>query len=82
MSQSGNTVVGKVDDVISDENYYYVGVKGSPFSSDCVVFGLNPDESLALTKRFAEAGSVTNGLLMKGYTLFIFFHSSVVLFYI
>lgn len=76
MSQSGNAMIGKLANVINDENYYYVGVKASPFANDCVVFGLNSDEILALSKRFPNSGSdVVNGVMIKGYhcLLFIFF---------
>ncbi|KAK1127831.1 hypothetical protein K0M31_003323 [Melipona bicolor] len=67
MSQSGNTCVGKLASVINDESYYYVGVKANPFATDCVVFGLNSDEILALSKRFPNSGSdVINGTMIKG----------------
>ncbi|XP_033178360.1 uncharacterized protein LOC105680196 isoform X3 [Bombus impatiens] len=68
MSQSVNTSVGKLaNEVNDDENYYYVGVKASPFANDCVVFGLNSDEILALSKRFPNSGSdVVNGTMIKG----------------
>lgn len=69
MSQSVNTSVGKLaNEMNDDENYYYVGVKASPFANDCVVFGLNSDEILALSKRFPNSGSeVVNGTMIKGY---------------
>lgn len=70
MSQSENAMIGKLANVINDENYYYVGVKASPFANDCVVFGLNSDEILALSKRFPNSGSdVVNGVMIKGYHL-------------
>ncbi|XP_076396152.1 uncharacterized protein LOC100877259 isoform X5 [Megachile rotundata] len=67
MTQSANAAIGKLANVISDENYYYVGVKASPFANDCVVFGLNSDEISALSKRFPNSGSdVVNGVMIKG----------------
>ena len=66
MSQSGNACFGKLANV-NDESYYYVGVKASPFATDCVVFGLNSDEILALSKRFPNSGTdVVNGTMIKG----------------
>lgn len=54
-------------DVIGSDTYYYIAVKGSPFATDCAVFGLNQDEIVALTKRFPNSGTdVVNGVLMKG----------------
>ncbi|XP_017767309.1 PREDICTED: uncharacterized protein LOC108555796 isoform X2 [Eufriesea mexicana] len=67
MSQSENAMIGKLANVINDENYYYIGVKASPFAIDCAVFGLNPDEVSALSKRFPNSGTnVLNGVMIKG----------------
>lgn len=46
---------------------YYVAVKGSLHSSDSAVFGLEPVEVTALTKRFRNSHTdVINGILVKG----------------
>ncbi|CAL7951423.1 unnamed protein product [Xylocopa violacea] len=67
MSQPGNATLGKLDSVMNDDNYYYVGVKASPYSSTSVVFGLNSDEAWALFKRFPDHGpSVKNGFTING----------------
>lgn len=57
-------------EIIASDTYYYVAVKGSPFSMDCVVFGLTQDEILALNKRFPNSGTeMVNGVMIKGYYL-------------
>lgn len=57
----------KLVHIIGSENYYYIAVKGSPFASDCAVFGLTHDEILALNKRFPNSGpNVINGVAVKG----------------
>lgn len=67
MTQSGNAAIRKLASVLNDENYYYVGVKASPFASDCVAFGLNSDEILALSKLFPNSGTdAVNGVVIKG----------------
>lgn len=67
MSQTENAAIGKVASVIDDEHYYYVGVKASPFATDCVVFGLTTREIVALSKRFPNSGTdVINGVMIKG----------------
>ncbi|RLU17108.1 hypothetical protein DMN91_011177 [Ooceraea biroi] len=55
--------------VEDDEIFYYIGVKASPFATDCVVFGLMPYEAAALRSRFPlTPGSpdVVNGIVIKG----------------
>ncbi len=48
-------------------SFYYVAVKGALASSDCDAFGLDPEEILALTKRFPNSKAVvTNGVSIKG----------------
>ena len=55
---------------IGNESYYYVAVKGSPFATDCTVFGLSQDEVVALSKRFPNSGAdVINGVMIKGFYL-------------
>ncbi|KAK0089781.1 hypothetical protein PV325_005407 [Microctonus aethiopoides] len=50
-----------------NDTYYYVAVKGSPFATDCTVFGLSSDEVCALCKRFPNSGSeIVNGVMIKG----------------
>ncbi|KAG7208367.1 hypothetical protein KM043_014601 [Ampulex compressa] len=57
----------KLGNIISDENYYYIGVQGSPFANDTDVFGLNSDEISALVKRFPNSNDqVMNGYRIKG----------------
>ncbi|KAG7208366.1 hypothetical protein KM043_014601 [Ampulex compressa] len=55
----------KLGNIISDENYYYIGVQGSPFANDTDVFGLNSDEISALVKRFPNS----NDQVMNGYRI-------------
>ncbi|KAH0564197.1 hypothetical protein KQX54_010137 [Cotesia glomerata] len=56
-----------IGSLIANECYYYVAVKGSPFATDCSVFGLIADEMQALCKRFPNSGTdVMNGVLIKG----------------
>ena len=64
---------GKLEN-IGNETYYYTAVKGSPFGTDCTVFGLSPDEIVALSKRFPNSGAdVINGVMIKGsYPKFLF----------
>lgn len=46
---------------------YYVAVKGSLHSGDSAVFGLEPVEVTALTKRFRTSNTdVINGIRVKG----------------
>ncbi|KAK0179925.1 hypothetical protein PV327_005622 [Microctonus hyperodae] len=55
-----------------NDTYYYIAVKGSPFSVDCTVFGLSSDEIFALCKRYPNSGSeVVNGVMIKGPPLAI-----------
>lgn len=52
-----------------DDTLYYIGVKASPFATDCAVFGLQPKETSALRSRFPLSPSVTNvmnGIMLKG----------------
>lgn len=50
----------------NDENYYYVFVKASLYSSDSAVFGLNAEEIQALSTKFqSEPRTVENGILIK-----------------
>lgn len=47
--------------------FYYVAVKGSLTSGDCDVFGLDPEEISALTKRFPNSNAqISNGVVIKG----------------
>lgn len=58
------TIVEEDDDI-----FYYVGVKASPFATDCAVFGLPPKEASALRSRFPLSPSstnVVNGIMLKG----------------
>ncbi|XP_078050849.1 uncharacterized protein LOC144477207 [Augochlora pura] len=63
-------VIGKeLANAITDENYYYIGVKASPFAKDSVVFGLKDNEVLALAKRFQSSDyikTVENGVIIQG----------------
>lgn len=60
----------KLDAADEDEDtFYYIGVKASPFASDCSVFGLPPTEGSALRSRFplsASSPNVVNGIMLKG----------------
>ncbi|XP_012254850.1 uncharacterized protein LOC105685395 [Athalia rosae] len=57
----------KLVSMISAENYAYIAVKGSPFATDCAVFGLSREEIVALTRRFPNSGqNVINGVMIKG----------------
>lgn len=68
MTQAGNELIEKVTNIVNDEDYYYVGVRASPFATDCVVFGLTSDEIVALNKRFPNSGSdMVNGVLIRGF---------------
>lgn len=52
-----------------DDIFYYIGVKASPFATDCAVFGLPPKEASALRSRFPLSPSspnVVNGITLKG----------------
>lgn len=52
---------------VGNDTYHYVAVKGSPFATDCAVFGLAKDEVVALTARFPNSGTeVVNGVIIKG----------------
>lgn len=65
-NETNGKMSGKLVNIGSD-SYYYVAVKGSPFASDCNVFGLTQDEVVALSKRFPNSGSeVINGVMIKG----------------
>ncbi|XP_011693415.1 PREDICTED: uncharacterized protein LOC105453290 isoform X4 [Wasmannia auropunctata] len=58
------TIVGDEDDT-----FYYIGVKASPFATDCAVFGLSPKEIAALRTRFplaAGSTNVLNAIMLKG----------------
>lgn len=49
-----------------DDIYYYVFVKGSLYASDTQVFGLEPQEIQALSKKFSsQAKQVENGVMFK-----------------
>ncbi|KAJ8679491.1 hypothetical protein QAD02_015278 [Eretmocerus hayati] len=70
MSETEAKMSEKLAQMISSENFYYIAVKGSPFSMDCVAFGLMQDEILALNKRFPNSGTeVVNGVVIKGSPL-------------
>ena len=60
------TMTEKMISLLGNENFYYIAVKGSPFASDCAIFGLTNDETVALSKRFPNPGMVVNGVTMKG----------------
>ena len=78
MSETEAKMSDKLAQIIGSENYYYVAVKGSPFSQDCVAFGLSQDEILALSKRFPNTSAeAINGVAIKGY----YKHSNYLLFY-
>lgn len=50
-----------------DGNFHYIAVKGSLYSSDSAVFGLNDEETLALSKRFSNSSvPIENGHTIKG----------------
>lgn len=60
--------VNDADDV-DDEIFYYIGVRASPFATDCSVFGLSSDEQTALRSRFPKTPDNTdiiNGIMIKG----------------
>lgn len=64
-----NTVPKKLDAVDDDEIFYYVGIKASPYATDCAVFGLPSEEVSALRSRFPQTPSheqVVNGIMIKG----------------
>ncbi|XP_018301672.1 uncharacterized protein [Mycetomoellerius zeteki] len=66
-SKKQDTTAGDEDD--NDVDFYYVGVKASPFAADSTVFGLTPKEVSALRCRFElSPGSVNvvNGIRLKG----------------
>ncbi|OXU28402.1 hypothetical protein TSAR_003143 [Trichomalopsis sarcophagae] len=70
MAEAEAKLSQKLAQIIGNENYYYVAVKGSPFAMDCVAFGLTKDEVLALSKRFPNTGTdVVNGVVIKGSPL-------------
>lgn len=49
-----------------DEIYYYIFVKGSLYSSDSAVFGLEVQEVQALAKKFnSSCKGVENGIMFK-----------------
>ncbi|EFN80877.1 uncharacterized protein LOC105186480 isoform X2 [Harpegnathos saltator] len=62
----------KVEIVVDDDDddtFYYVGVRASPYATDCAVFGLMSNEQSALRARFPlapESSDVINGILFKG----------------
>lgn len=72
----------KLDAADEDEDtFYYIGVKASPFASDCSVFGLPPTEGSALRSRFplsASSPNVVNGIMLKGPNLSLTFLNTVV----
>lgn len=71
MAEAEAKLSQKLAQIIGNENYYYVAVKGSPFSMDCVAFGLTKEEVLALSKKFPNTGTdVVNGVVIKG-TIFV-----------
>jgi len=52
-----------------DDIFYYIGVKASPFATDCAIFGLPPKEISALRSRFPlspSSSNVVNGIMLKG----------------
>lgn len=49
-----------------DEIFYYVFVKGSLYSPDSAVFGLVPQEIMAIAKKFSSpAKEIENGIMFK-----------------
>lgn len=51
----------------TDGNFLYIAVKGSLYSSDSAVFGLNDEETVALSKRFSNSSvAIENGHTIKG----------------
>lgn len=49
-----------------DDIYYYVFVKGSLYSPDSAVFGLEPTEIQALSKKFnSPCKEIENGIMFK-----------------
>lgn len=71
MAKTTSNVTSKKLDVVDDDDeiYYYVGVRASPFATDCAVFGLSTGEQAALRTHFplaSESSDVINGILIKG----------------
>lgn len=65
------TTTSKKQDAVDEDDdiFYYIGVKASPFATDCAVFGLPPKEASALRSRFPLSPSspnVVNGIVLKG----------------
>lgn len=51
--------------IVSSGMHAYVVVKASLHASDTSVFGLNPTEVNALSKRFNSSGTVINGVMIQ-----------------
>lgn len=71
MSQTDKILMGTMTEkllrTLATESYHYAAVKGSPFATDCHVFGMTQDEVGALCKRFPDSGAdIVNGLMIKG----------------
>lgn len=64
-----NDTSKKLDAVDEDDIFYYIGVRASPFATDCAVFGLPPSEMSAIRSRFSLSSGtpdVMNGIMIKG----------------
>lgn len=66
-TSSPNVVTIPVPVVSPPEDIYtYVAIKGSLHAQDCSIFGLNKEEILALSKRFASGSTeIINGIMVK-----------------
>lgn len=60
-----------------DYIYYYVGVKASPYGSNCTVYGLTPEEIQALSKRFPnDVDEFNSAMLFQGQSLILYFEKT------
>lgn len=67
MESPPNIVTIPVPITTIEGTYAYVAVRGSLHSSDSSVFGLNNEETTALSKRFSNSQKpIMNGILIKG----------------
>lgn len=51
---------------MTDSTYFYVAVKASLHAEHTSVFGLTPEEIIALRKRYPNPSEVLNGINIRG----------------